>query len=81
MTEVERLRRRVEELESAIRWVVTQQADDLCWMDVYQTLGAMVGVPFDPTMLPPPVFLENCRRYESSLRSGLPYSPSRPVSE
>lgn len=69
MTEVEFLRARVEELESAIRWVVTQQGDDLCWMDVYQRLGPLVGVDFDPVLVPTVLFLENCRRYESSLRS------------
>lgn len=35
---------RVAELEEAIRWVVTQQADDLCWMDAYVRLGKLVGV-------------------------------------
>jgi hypothetical protein len=65
---------RVKELEDAIRRVVTQQADDLCWMDVYNYLAALVGVRFDPAMLPADQMLANCDRYVNSLKTGCPYA-------
>lgn len=65
---------RVKELEDAIRWVVTQPADDLCWMDVYTKLAALVGIPFDPKMLPRAKMLANCERFVDSLLIGCPYS-------
>lgn len=64
---------RVRELEDAIREVVTQQGDDLCWMDIYTRLGKLVGVVVDPTLLPDEEMLANCKRFISSLRSGCPY--------
>jgi hypothetical protein len=65
---------REKELEDAIRWVVTQQADDLCWMDAYTKLAALVGVKFDPKMLPKEVMLRRCDRYIDSLLEGCPYA-------
>lgn len=77
MDETERLKARVAELEGAIRYVLTQGQDDLCWMDVYTRLGALVGVRFEPNVLPTEVFLANCARFEASLKSGLTYVPTR----
>jgi hypothetical protein len=64
---------RVRCLEDAIRAVVTPQGDDLCWADVYRELASLVGIDFDPYLLPTDVFLGNCRRFVESLRSGRPY--------
>jgi hypothetical protein len=66
---------RVEELEAAIRDVLARQGDDLCWAEIYTTLGPLVGMTFDPLRLPTDEFLANCRAYEASLRTGLPYEP------
>jgi hypothetical protein len=79
--EVERLNGRITELESAVRWVVTQQADDLCWMDVYTKLAGLVGIPFDPMMIPRDVMLANCERYVDSLLGGCPYATDRLTAE
>jgi hypothetical protein len=68
---------RVKELEDAIREVVTQEMDDLCWMDVYTKLGRLVGVEFDPATLPAEVMLANCRRFVTALKAGRPYVPGR----
>lgn len=67
------LRTRVEALEAAIRDVVTQQGDNLCWLDAYQHLAGFVGVKFDPTLLAPEEMLRNCRVFVYSLHSGCPY--------
>jgi hypothetical protein len=61
---------RVRELEDHIRDVVLQQGDDLCWMDVYTKLAGLVGVQFDPTLLPDEQMLTNCKRFITSLRTG-----------
>jgi hypothetical protein len=74
--ESDRLKARVAELEDAIRRVVTQEFDDLCWLDVYRDLSALVGVEFDLKRLSTEEFLGNCARYERSLRTGEPYRVS-----
>jgi hypothetical protein len=74
-----RLRARVAELEEAILRVVTQQEDDLCWMDIYTELAGLVRVTFDPRLLPDDMMLANCRRFVKSLRTGCPYQPIDPV--
>jgi hypothetical protein len=76
-TRIGELMDRVAGLESAIRWVVTQQAGDLCWMDVYTKLAGLVGIPFDPMMSPRDVMLANCERYVDSLLGGCPYATDR----
>ena len=90
--EVEQLRERVEELEGAIREVVTQQGDELCWLDVLRDLAKLVGLEFDPKLLPRDTFERNCRRFADHIYTGVPYatqdagvaeappSESRPVS-
>ncbi len=64
---------RVAQLEAAIIKVVTQQADDLCWMDVYTELAHLVGRSFDPLLLPVEQMDKQCQRFVRSLHAGCPY--------
>jgi len=67
---------RVRTLENAIRKVVTQRADDLCWRDVYTDLAKLVGVEFCPALIcDPEKFIANCRQFDASLRGGGKYQP------
>jgi hypothetical protein len=65
--------RRVEQLETAIKKVVTQNGDDICWMDVYKDLGSLVGIEFNPEMLPRDEMLSNCAKFVDSLLTGTEY--------
>lgn len=67
---------RVKELEAAIRDVVMQRADDLCWFDVYTKLAGLVGLDLgrEVMMLPAEDMLVNCARYVKSLKTGCPYA-------
>ncbi len=63
-------------MKDAIRWVVTQQADDLCWMDAYVRLGKFVGVEItleQLKMLPKGKMLTNCDHYITCLQNGIDY--------
>jgi hypothetical protein len=63
-------------LEEAVKRVVTQRADDLCWRDVYTELAKLVGV--DPTphlIVPPERMLVNCCHFVESLRTAGKYVP------
>lgn len=67
---------RLMRLDAAVRRVVSQRADDLCWMDVYVELAGLVGVEFVPELIDPPErMLGNCRRFVDSLKTGGPYVP------
>lgn len=67
---------RLMKLEAAVRRVVTQRADDLCWRDVYTELAELVGVEFCPALMADPEqFNANCRRFDESLRNGGQYIP------
>ncbi len=66
---------RVAELEAAITRVVTQIGDDLCWMDTFRELGALVGIPFNPQMLSRDLMLKNCELFVDSLLAGSTYKP------
>ncbi len=64
------------QVTEAIRYVVTQQADDVCWMDAYVKLGKFVGV--DVTLeslklLPKAVMMKNCDHFVDCLQLGVPY--------
>lgn len=64
-------------LDAAVRRVLAQRGDEVCWRDVYTELAGLVGV--DPTphlMVGRDRFLENCQAFASSMYgSGLPYHP------
>ena len=69
---------RVAELEEAIRWVVTQKEDDVCWMDAYVRLGKLVGIEItleQLAMLPEGLMLANCTRFVRHLHTGCGYKP------
>lgn len=65
---------RVLELEEAIREVVTQEMDDICWMDIYVRLAKLVGIDFYPKLLPKEKFKKNCDRFTESVYVGCPYA-------
>lgn len=55
--------------------VVTQRLDDICWRDVYIELAALVGIEFDPDLLPRDQMLANCERFIDSVKTKTPYKP------
>lgn len=70
---------RINELEEAIKWVVTQKADDLCWMDAYVRLGKLVGIEItleQLSFLPEQKMLDNCKHYIRHLHTGCGYKPT-----
>lgn len=67
------LQRRNRELEEEIKGVVTQPLDDICWRDVYTRLAKLVGIEFDPDMLPKSQMMKQCERFIDSLKGGEPY--------
>lgn len=62
-------------LKSEIEYVVTQQLDDICWLDWYQRLAKQVGIDFNPLLLSEEQQLTNCRVFFCALRDGRPYEP------
>lgn len=62
-----------DELRAAVLRVVSQSADDICWMDVYRDLGLLDGVAFDPKLLPRATFARNCARYAAHVFDGKDY--------
>ncbi len=72
---VNKLSARVLELETTIKSVLSQEFDDICWMDVYKMLGELVGVKFEPKLLSDEVMLTNCKRFIASMRTGQSYTP------
>lgn len=73
---IRKLEARIQELEDGIRSVVTEQGDDLCWMDVYTKLGKLIGIEFDPKLLPREQMLINCHLFVDSLLDGTKYEPA-----
>lgn len=71
-----KLQERIDELENAIRKVVTQEADNICFADVYIELGKLVGieVTFESLkLLPEHKFRKNCDHFTTCLYNNLPY--------
>ena len=67
---------RLMSLDAAVRRVISQRADDLCWRDVYTELAALVGVDFCPQLIAEHCqFAANCRAFDLSLRTDGPYVP------
>jgi hypothetical protein len=77
VAERERLRARVADLEAGIRHVVTREADNICWMDAYTSLAHLVGLTFDPLLIPADRMLANCHRFVADLHAGRPYGADR----
>lgn len=61
-------------LKNKVIEVVSQKADDVCWLDSYKELASLVGVKFDPELLPRERFLSNCSYFYDCLAKGQPYS-------
>jgi hypothetical protein len=87
LREIERLKKvdvAFVQLLETIREIVTEPGDYLCWRDVFIRLGFIVGIEFDPLLLPPGQHLAQCACFVASLHSGKPYDPdalSREVKE
>jgi hypothetical protein len=74
--------KRYQQIETVLKTkVLNQKADNVCWRDVYLELAALLGVPFDPELLPKAEFLHNCGVFYDSLASGCPYSTPAPPHE
>jgi hypothetical protein len=69
------------EMKEAILDVLSQEIDHICWMDIYTKLAKVVGVPFDPTLVPRPIFEKNCQRFTESIYSGQPYAVDKMTEE
>lgn len=65
---------RLRKLEAIVKEALSQQGDDVCWRDIYNAeVAAMVGVDFDPELLPEDEFLGNCSHFYDCLKGGKPY--------
>jgi len=62
-----------DELEEACRYTLAQEFDDICWLDFYTKIAKILGVEYDPKLLPRDRFLGNCGRFYDSMASGRPY--------
>jgi hypothetical protein len=63
----------VDRMTDIVRGIVTQEYDDVCWLDVYRQLAVWAGEPFEPRVIPRGKMLANCERFVDSLLSGCPY--------
>lgn len=73
---------REHELEAACRYTLAQEFDDVCWLDFYTKIAKILGVEYDPKLLPRARFLGNCGRFYDSMAAGQPYQrdPSKECS-
>lgn len=60
-------------LEDACRYALSQQADNICWMDLYTRIASVLGVEWSPTLLPPEQLRANCNKFIESIYSGCVY--------
>ncbi len=64
---------RLRKLEEVVKGVLAQELDDVCWRDVYTEMASLVGVTFDPELLPKVQFMGHCSRFHDSLACGTKY--------
>ena len=65
---------RLLKLEAAVKSMLTQRGDDICWRDLYTELAKLVGVEFSPELICDRAkMLENCKRFIDSIYDGGPY--------
>ncbi len=70
-------------LRAAFRWMLSQEGDDLCWMDIYR-VAASVLPESDALLakkrlaLPKALMRRNCEKYIDSMCDGGEYSPCSP---
>ena len=61
-------------IKEDITYVVTQEFDDVCWLDGYTRLAKYVGIAFDPKVMDEQSFVDhNCRAFHRSLVTGCKY--------
>jgi hypothetical protein len=74
--EIKKKLKRLENLETYIKQIVTERADRLCWRDIYTILAKEVGINFVPELVAgPEQFIANCKAFDQSLRNGGEYKP------
>ena len=64
---------RLKKLEEIVKDVLKQTGDKVCWLDVYTEMAELVGVKFNPELLPKEKFLGNCSHFHDCLKKGEPY--------
>lgn len=64
-------------LPDAVRGVLAEPGDDICWYDVFVRLAWLVDVEFEPAMIPPARMKAQCDRFIDSLATGCPYATDR----
>ncbi len=64
---------KLERLAAVVRTALAQNFDDICWRDLYVEMGELVGVKFDPKLLPRDQFLHNCSYFYDCLAKGKSY--------
>lgn len=64
----------IQKFENAVLEVVTQQGDNLCWMDVYTKFAAFIGIEFNPALLTREQHLHQCEHYIDNLLAGCPHA-------
>lgn len=65
-------------LEAVCRKALAQEFDDVCWLDLYKEIGVVLGVPYDPKLLPKLTHMSNCSRYFDCMKDGKPYATDDP---
>ena len=68
-------------LKEIVANALQQQGDDVCWKDIYNSeVAALVGVIFDPQLLPKPCHMENCDHFYDCLAANVNYeAPCQPA--
>src|SRR5690554_5248250 len=60
-------------LEAACMETLAQQYDDICWMDFYTKIASILGVQWQPALLPKEKLLANCQRFADAVYAGHTY--------
>lgn len=64
-------------LEAAVKQTVTEEGDDICWLDVYVTQASLVGIGFDPALIPKKQLQRQCDQFIDSIYTGCPYGADK----
>lgn len=66
---------RLKAIEDACRYALSQEGDDICWRDLYDKLGELLGMDFKPKLFADKKWMKaNCNRFIDSIYDG-PYVP------
>lgn len=66
---------RLKAIESAIKYALSQEDDNICWRDLYDKLGNLLGMDFKPKLFADKKWMKsNCERFIDSIYDG-PYIP------